>query len=120
MKKKLELKTRTFYHDVTEMFDSLKEGDEDFTLSHLKKIVDDAIVIYGPNADLQVEIDGDDYYGSSWTWNLTQERQETEVECKERLKKELEREKAQKKREAQEEKEERKEYLRLKKKFEGK
>lgn len=119
MKKKLELKTRTFYHDVTEMFDVLKEGDEDFTLAHLKKIVDDAIVLYGPNADLMVEIEGDDYY-SSWSWNLTQERLETEIEHKERLKKELEREKMQKKREAQEEKEERKEYLRLKKKFEGK
>lgn len=118
MKKKIELKTRTFYHDVTEMFDSLKEGD-DFTLKDLKKIVDDAIVLYGPDADLHVEIEGDDYY-SSWAWSLTQERQETEAECKERLKKELEREKAQKKREAQEERKERKEYLRLKKKFEGK
>ena len=119
MKKKLELKTRTFYHDLTEMFDPLKEGDEDFTLTDLKKIVDDAIVLYGPDADLHVEIEGDDYY-SSWTWNLTQERQETEAEYKERLKQEQERLKRSKQYQAQELKRERKEYLRLKKKFEGK
>lgn len=119
MKKKIELKTRTFYHDVTETFNPLKEGDDDFTLTDLKKIVDDMILLYGPNADLVVEIEGEDYY-SSWSWNLSQERLETEAEMQERLKKEKEQAKRSKQYEAQQLKRERKEYLRLKKKFEGK
>ena len=119
MAKKMDLKTRTFYHDVTETLDPLKEGDEDFTLTHLKKIVDDLISLYGPDADLRVEIEGDDYY-SSWSWNLTQERQETIAEQKERIKEEKAREKRAKQWEEKTLREEKKEYLRLKKKFEGK
>lgn len=119
MKKQLDLKTRTFCHDVTEMFNPLKEDMDVYTLTHLKKIVDDLVQVYGPDAELLVEIEGDDYYGTNWVWNLTQERQETEAECKERLKQEKERLKKAKMYEARELKSEHKEYLRLKKKFEG-
>lgn len=116
--KKPELQTRTFYTDVTEAFDPVKD-DIDFTLNDLKQIVEDMIVAHGADADISTEIEGDDYY-SSWTWTVTNSRLETESEQKERLKKEKERLKREKQYEAQEERRLRKEYLHLKKKFEGK
>lgn len=115
---KNELQTRTFLTDVTDVFDPAKD-DLEFTLTSLKKAVDDLISVHGEEADIMAELEGDDYY-ASWTWTISTTRLETAEEQKERIKKEKEREKLQKQRAAREEKQERKEYLRLKKKFEGK
>lgn len=118
--KKDELQTRTFFHDVTDLFDGLKDiSDDSFNLGKLKQNVDNLVMLHGENSDISVELEGDEYY-TSWSWMIAESRLETKEEQKERLQREKKYELDKKKREAKYEREEKKEYLRLKKKFESK
>jgi len=118
---KQPLQTITIYKDVTEHFDPIKDESlqNGFTLANLKEITDYLITLYGPDADISAEIDGDEYY-TEWTWHITMTRTETPDEQKVRLKQEADKIKEQQKYEKQKEQEEKKLYLKLKKKYEGK
>jgi hypothetical protein len=116
-KTKLKLLTREINTDITDTFEGvllatvpLREFHE-----HITELVNTS----APDAVIGVSLESDDY-DCSWWWTLTEQRQETVEEAKERIAKEKEREKREKQWEARLLRDEKKEYLRLKKKFEGK
>lgn len=116
---KLKLETRDIITDVTENFYDLLTND--ISVSEFKVLVEDLTKNRSDEAKISVSFDFDDWSGdSSWTWTLSEKRQETVEEHKERIKREKEREKQEQRWAAQAERVEKKEYLRLKKKFEGK
>lgn len=118
--KKQPLQMRTITADVTALFDPIKDLTEsavEFKLSTLRNLVNHLIENYTEDADITVEISGDDYY-TEWTWIVAQQRLETVEEQKARFKREADRAKEEKKRQVQKEKEEKKLYLKLKKKYE--
>lgn len=122
MSKKDERKNITIYSDVTELFDSIKDDGmnaETYTLGMLHDTVNELVNIHGREADISVEIEGDDYY-ASWSWMIATTRLETEGEQKIRLKKEQDYIKEELKRKKKLEDDEKKLYLKLKKKYEGK
>jgi hypothetical protein len=122
MKKNMKLETRIFYTEVTELFNDIKDdamNAQTFTLGQLKEIVDELVASHGLQADISVELEGDEFY-PDWTWHIATERQETLEEYNTRITQEKERIAREKKWAMQKEKEEKKEYLRLKKKFETK
>lgn len=122
MKKNIKLETRLFYTDVTELFNDIKDDSmnaQPFTLGQLKEIVDELVTTHGLDADISVELEGDEFY-PDWTWHIATERQETLEEYNTRITQEKERIAREKKWAMQKEKEEKKEYLRLKKKFDAK
>ncbi len=122
MKKKDERINITIYSDVTEQFDPIKDDSinaDTYTLGMLHDTINDLVNIHGRDADISVEIEGDDYY-SSWSWIVATTRLETEGEQKIRWKKEQEAVKMEMQRKKKIESDEKKLYLKLKKKYEGK
>jgi hypothetical protein len=81
--------------------------------------INNLITQYGRDAEIGVEISGDDYY-SEWSWILVTTRLETVEEQHLRLKQEQARIKEAQKQQKKLENDEKKLYLKLKKKYEGK
>jgi hypothetical protein len=116
-KTKLKLQTREISTDVSDAFEGpllsnipLREFYE-----HITELVKES----SPDATLSVTLEADDY-DCTWWWTLSENRQETVDEAKGRIRKQKENEKREKRWAAQRERDDKKEYLRLKKKFEGK
>lgn len=121
MSKKDERMNITIYSDVTDLFDSIKDDGmhaETYTLGMLHDTVNELVNIHGRDADISVEIEGDDYY-SSWSWIIATTRLETEGEQKIRLKKEQDAIKMEQKRKKKLLNDRKKLYLKLKKEFGG-
>ena len=122
MKKTITLETRTFYTDVTELFNDIKDDSinaEDFTLQEFKDIIDNLIATHGKDASIGVSLEGDEY-SAEWNWIVSVEREETLDEYNLRIQREKDQLDREKKRAKEREQQEKKEYLRLKKKFEKK
>jgi hypothetical protein len=116
-KVKNELQVRNMYTDVTEHFDTIL--NEDVKLTDFVNVLQEVSGMHGPDAEISVSLEGDDW-DVTWNWTVSVKRQETVQEQKERLKQEKQREKEAKRWATRIERDEKKEYLRLKKKFEGK
>ena len=123
MKKTQPLITVHQYHDINETFDPFldtpRRPAEVTTLGMLHDSINQLVTLHGRDAELSVEINGDDYY-SEWNWVLVTSRLETVEEQKLRLKKEQDAIKSEQKRKKKIEDDEKKLYLKLKKKYEGK
>ena len=117
--KKAKLQNRHVFTDVTDKFSDILNGE--IPLSELKTIVDDLVFASTPDARVSTYVTYDEWNEcGEWTWTVSEERLETPAEQVERIKQEKEDLKLEKKWAAQAEREEKREYLRLKKKFEGK
>jgi hypothetical protein len=116
--KKLKLQYIDSIREVTSDFAELL--NKDIPLSELKKIVDNLVETSRPDALISVDISYNEWDDTEWNWDVVESRLETAYEHRERIKREKEQEKQQKRWEAEMARTEKKEYLRLKKKFEGK